>query len=278
MIAAVTVLYNPQPDVILNIKTYIDYVDQLYLVDNSDTDNRQLAKLLGNEDKVVYISNRSNLGIATALNIGCRKAIAVGYKWIITMDQDSKVLNCDFSKVRLEENSDKVALYYPSYIINGDKYKYKITEDGKPLVVMTSGNIIDLEVFEKVNGFEDKLFIDYVDIDYCLKLKQNGYQLEEVVGYNLEHELGKSIIKKNRLFEVLLTNHPLIRRYYISRNKFYMLHKYSNIKTYYDKEKHTLLKEIIKIILFEEQKTKKLRVIYEGYRDFKLGNFGKKVL
>ena len=43
------------------------------------------------------ILNKENLGIATALNIGVRKALENGYEWILTMDQDPEV---DYNGIR----------------------------------------------------------------------------------------------------------------------------------------------------------------------------------
>jgi len=275
MIAAVTVLYNPQADVLENLKSYLHKVDKLFLVDNSDVSNQGMFSELKNLAQIEYIFNNENLGIATALNIGCEAALKDGYNWVLTMDQDSKIIELpeDFRE-KLAENN-KTALYYPTYLINGEPYKYQIRENGNPLVVMSSGNFIELEAFTTVGGFEDKLFIDYVDFDYCLKLKSSGFELEEIEGYKIAHELGKSTVKNLFLFKVLSTNHPVLRRYYITRNKLYMLQKYKSVIAFYDKEKSTLLKEIIKIILFEDQKFQKLKIMYRAYNDFKMNNFGK---
>lgn len=276
MIAAVTILYNPQPDVGENIETYIEHVDKLYIIDNSDASQAQIIRRIKGAEKVVYIFNNENLGIATALNIGCKAALKDGFDWILTMDQDSKIvaLKKTFQEVITQNNI--TALYYPTYIINGAPYEYQILENEKPVVVMTSGNILNLEAYTAVGGFEDKLFIDYVDIDYCLKLKLNGYQIEELEGYKIAHELGKSKLKQNPFFKILLTNHPLIRRYYITRNKFYMLQTYKNITAFYDKEKYSLFKELVKILLFEDEKVQKLKIMYTAYEDFKMNKFGKK--
>lgn len=275
MIAAVTVLYNPQADVLENLKSYLHKVDKLFLVDNSDISNQGMFSELKNLAQIEYIFNNENLGIATALNIGCEAALKEGYNWVLTMDQDSKIIELpeDFRE-KLAENN-QTAVYYPTYLINGEPFKYQIRENGNPLVVMSSGNFIELEAFTTVGGFEDKLFIDYVDFDYCLKLKSSGFELEEIEGYKIAHELGKSTVKNLFLFKVLSTNHPVLRRYYITRNKLYMLQKYKNVTAFYDKEKSTLLKEIIKIILFEDQKFQKLKIMYRAYKDFKMNNFGK---
>ena len=86
-LACVVVFYNPSDDNISNIDAYKGVVDKVYVVDNSDDDIVRLK-----DDKVIkYIKLGKNLGIAKALNIGAENAINDGFKWLLTMDQDSKI-------------------------------------------------------------------------------------------------------------------------------------------------------------------------------------------
>lgn len=73
-LAGVVVLYNPDQKVLDNISSYIDELDVLYLVDNSNADN---SKFFLN-DKFEYIPLLKNTGIAHALNVGAKK------HWIVT--------------------------------------------------------------------------------------------------------------------------------------------------------------------------------------------------
>ena len=81
-------LYNPTQENINNIYEYLDELDKVYLIDNSSIDN---SKLIKKNKKIMYIPNKENLGIATALNIACKQAIKDKFNWILTMDQDSKI-------------------------------------------------------------------------------------------------------------------------------------------------------------------------------------------
>ena len=60
-LAGVVVLYNPGMDTINNIKTYIENVDKLYLIDNSSQNNKNYFP---NDnfckDKIEYIFNNKN--------------------------------------------------------------------------------------------------------------------------------------------------------------------------------------------------------------------------
>ena len=93
-LAATVILYNPEDEIYINIESYINYVDILYIIDNSTHHNNNLVKRLNkNFTNIKYINNNANLGIATALNIGCKEALDEKFNWILTMDQDSKFLN-----------------------------------------------------------------------------------------------------------------------------------------------------------------------------------------
>ena len=94
-LAACVVLYNPDDTIFENILTYGNYVDKLIVIDNSLKKNNFLIDKLSEvfESKLIYINNNDNLGIATALNQACDKAIELKFKWILTMDQDSSFEN-----------------------------------------------------------------------------------------------------------------------------------------------------------------------------------------
>ena len=85
-ISCIVIWYNPKDTDVESIKTYNSFFSKIYIVDNSNSDNSNLASQIQN---TVYIPNFSNLGIAAALNIGCNKAFTDGYEWVMTMDQDS---------------------------------------------------------------------------------------------------------------------------------------------------------------------------------------------
>lgn len=204
-------------------------------------------------------------------------AINDGMHWVLTMDQDSHFSNrCNETFLFTINNSDpNVALYYPSYIIGGLIYDKYIKEDNEPIAVMTSGNLLNLKVYEKINGFDEKLFIDYVDFEYCLKLKKYGYKIANLPDLNLVHELGQSLFWSFFSFKVMITNHSSLRRYYITRNRLYVRKEYRNISTaFYNAESRIFINDILKIILFEKHKFSKLMSVFAGFLDYKNNKYG----
>lgn len=92
-VAAIVVTYYPDKDVIQNIRTYCDKVNKCYVIDNSEEQTEKFKKKLESVNNCEYISLKENKGIAKALNVGMKRAVADGYQWILTMDQDSRFEN-----------------------------------------------------------------------------------------------------------------------------------------------------------------------------------------
>ena len=64
-------------------------VDRVYIFDNGSTNINDIISRVKNKKNVVVIANRSNVGIATALNTLCKKAIEDNYDWLLTLDHDT---------------------------------------------------------------------------------------------------------------------------------------------------------------------------------------------
>ena len=285
-LAATVILYNPEDAVYENIASYGGEVEKLIVVDNSTKHNSKLIeKLNENFDNLEYINNNENLGIATALNQGCDHALSLGFDWILTMDQDSQFiqfkqyLSC-FSKLHNKQNTALVAAntmwHTDKHEVNSSLCDYK-----KRFLVITSGNLLNLALFNEVGRFEDKLFIDMVDHDYCLKVQKKGYEILYFENIAIKHSLGELYQRKN-IFTGKIRNkieHSPQRVYYITRNYFYTWKTYHKI---FPKEFNLLktinilfIHEVTKILIYEDQKLKKLYAKFLGLWHFLLNKYGK---
>ena len=288
-LAACVVLYNPDDTIFENILTYGNYVDKLIVVDNSLKKNNFLIDKLNEifESKLVYIDNNDNLGIATALNQACDKAIELQFKWILTMDQDSSFINFDHYKKCLEkvQNVNNVALLaantdkegYSNFDINECSCNYR--ED--KFSVITSANIVNLEYFEEIGRFNDKLFIDMVDYDYCLRINIKKFKILYFPDVFVEHKLGEVHLRTNIFTrkKKYKTEHNAQRAYYISRNSLYLSKNYGK---YFPKEfgmLHILnivfIHDVTKILLYEIDKWNKLKAKFIGLYHFLINRYGK---
>lgn len=285
--AGVVIAFDPDDNIVNNIKTYIDFIDVLYVVDNSENTNN-FKKFKFNK-KIKYIRQKENVGIAKALNIGAENAIKDGYDWLLTMDQDSnfdknallKMENFIINLKKEKAVSDVLEVNYKDVGLISPFYKLDPTYDGTlginfPLMVMTSGNLINLEIYKKIGGFKDFLFIDCVDFDYCLNLKKHGYEIVQLNNAVLNHHLGNGKTYKFLWMKKSSSNHSALRRYYMVRNRHYIYDMYHDDYPFYcDLEIGRTKREAMKVILFEKEKVKKIKYMIKGYKDYKNGKKGK---
>ena len=274
-IAGIVTLYNPTDKDIKNINSYIKDIDRLYVVDNTEgKDNRDR---IPKNDKIKYIFKNENIGVASAMNLGAELALTEGYKWLLTMDQDTtfkKGVIAKLKEVITTKDMKKVGIVTPWH--NTKLIDKKPSEEfDDPHDVMTSGNVVNLDIWKKIGGYKDWFFIDGIDIEYCMNLHKNGYKIIRVNSVEIDHNLGDIFYKniRGRLF--LCTNHVPIRRYYIMRNYHYIKDMYEKDDPGYCYSLISQRHNMIGVILFEKDKIKKIRMYIRGLKDYKRGIKGK---
>lgn len=273
-VAGVVILYNPTDDDIKNIDSYIDDIDILYVMDNSKIKNKER---IPKSKKIKYIFNNDNLGISVPLNKAADLARKANYNWLLTMDQDTKFKKNILSRIKdaiINTDCSNIGIVTPWHNtkLKVEKPKKKVDY---PLDVMTSGNLVNLDIHEKIGGFKEWLFIDGVDIEYCLNLAKNNYKVMRLNNLEIDHNLGDITYRKLLKKDLLITNHSAIRRYYQCRNYHYIKDMYVN---YFPKFCNRLTKikaTIVGIVFFEKNKISKVKAYYKGYRDYKRGKRGK---
>jgi rhamnosyltransferase len=278
-VAAVVILYNPELKVLDNIDSYIDQVDKLFVVDNSDNVNDTLKEKIHNLDKSEYLSNQTNIGIAAALNIGVKKAIEEDFEYLLTMDQDSKASPSMVSTMMECFSQDsKIAIVAPvlSHPEGRNIVHQPVKACEQVITAWTSGNLVDLNVFKSTGGFKEDLFIDYVDHEFCLRLNKMGFKIYICNKKTLKHSLGK-IEEVNLLFrKVYPTNHSALRLYYRTRNRFYVKKVFEeDFPEFFKQDNKDFWKTFLKVVLFEKARIKKMKFMIKGYKDFRKDIFGK---
>ena len=266
-IPGVIVLYNPDIiDVISNIRSYIEILDILYVFDNSENNTQNKLELEKAFDKVKYYSYNENRGIAFALNYILEIAKQSEYDWILTMDQDSSFLLPDGFKCYVEviekELDDRIALFCPIYP----------EETTATPQFYTSGAIMNLQAWMNVGKFDEKLFIDEVDGDYTYRLSEANYKLKKISNSELVHKLVDKCYRRilNKTF--CSDNHSALRKYYIARNRVYLIKKRPSMRLIYLSDSFT---KFVLFMLVETEKKNKLTMIFKGIYDGLVNKMGK---
>ena len=195
-IAVGIVLYNPD---ISRLNKCINSIKQqtskIYIFDNST------EEILIDKESVIYLSEGKNKGIAYALNRIIEKAQQDGFEWVLTMDQDSIVpdgMIAGFEKC-IVTHSD-LGIICPQVIDKRRAY-YKAENDTNEIYVdfcITSASCTSIKAWEKCGKFDEWLFVDLVDNDFCKRLTLSGYKILKLNKWILDQEFGKIIPKSQK--------------------------------------------------------------------------------
>jgi len=246
-------------------------VGSVIVVDNSEVPSAGVADELV-ATGCAYIPKNANIGVAAALNIAAETAIAAGYRYLLTMDQDSFAIAADFVASLKACCKPDVGLVAPFLLPKHCNSAPKQTGCKTVQTAMTSGSLLDLDIYRQVGALRDDLFIDFVDIEYCLRLRRHGYRIVQASGAMLEHQVGSTV--GAGFFNV--TTHPPLRKYYKTRNRLQVWKEYGGEFPFYIwKDRIRFVLEFIRLLLFEPDKKNKLCMMWRGYLDYRLGMFGK---
>ena len=274
------VLFTPQIETLqknLEILSCSDNIEGIILVDNGSRNIEHIRELIKGNEKIYLIENNDNLGIATALNQMCRYALEVcNANWLLTLDDDSIVSNDLLTSYRIKSTENNPTTAIITCRINdrnvGDMRSNNGTAIQEIDYCITSGSLLNLALWSSLDGFDESMFIDGVDYDYCMRIVAAGYKIIRLNTVSLSHQVGNG--KRVRLFghDLIVLNHSENRLYYIARNYSYIgIKHHKKIKWY-----GNVLKRIYLVLMYETDKRVKLKSMISGIRDARKGIMGKR--
>ena len=230
--------------------------EEILIVDNSESkDTYKLWQKIKNP-KITYYNMGYNAGPAGAANFGLKTLTDKGYDWIFWGDDDDPPKNENDLKELIEFTAGKknigiVGEVGGRFIKNRVRtvgFKNKELKEVMDADYVTGGKlmIVNSEVIKKDILPTKKMFFGFEELDFCLKVKKNGYRIifngDEVKrrrklkgkddpNYKWK---GKSFGEKDSVW----------RQYYSIRNMFYILKKNKFYKGYL----FFLMKSFFKII------------------------------
>lgn len=274
-IVAGIVLYNPDLGRLrMNIEAIErnGYVNQIVVVDNHSNNLDEAEQLLATHTTTHLIRNTKNVGIARALNQIAQYATEKGAAWVLTLDQDSVIPDGLIGEYLNYTNLPNVGIIACRIVdMNYGQMHTSRTEGWEYIEqCITSGSLLNLTAWKQVGGFCEKLFIDGVDFDFCIRLRQKGYKILRTNNTYLTHEIGHGRSVKIAGRKALVLNHSALRLYYIARNYLYIGITH-NEKAKWIKE---VMKRMLLVALYEKDKLNKLRHMARGIRHALKGELG----
>lgn len=237
--------------------------------------------------KNVYLHhNIRNVGIAASLNKGISIAKQNGYMWTLTLDDDSLVnTNMVERLINGLKNitADKpIGIIGMSWVEQGHLIKSETRNVNlkyfKKRGIITSGSLFSVATYDKVGPFRDEFFIDSVDYDYCLRARAKGLLIIKLEEIGFEHSLGYSAVHNILGLKMIVQNHNAMRVYYASRNSTVLaLEHLKDDPLFFVAVIIGYVKNIIKILLYESDKQKKLIEVIRGIEDGITRNLGKRI-
>ena len=89
-------------------------------------------------------------------------------------------------------------------------------------MLISSGSLVAMPTFDALGELDDKLFIDHVDTDWCLRIKHSSQWMAVVPDAHMKHQLGDRVLRLWWGRWRLLPVHSPIRLYYTFRNSLWL--------------------------------------------------------
>ncbi|MGB9911135.1 MAG: glycosyltransferase family 2 protein [Microgenomates group bacterium] len=208
------------------IKLPKNWQKEIIIVDNSIKKNKNFNLKFKNL-KIKTILNNKNVGFAKGVNIGIKEALENNSEAILLLNQDTQP-DKDFLFWLLNNHADIVGsiikfrrggkwVYDYGGKVDWKKGKASHIEKSKILnlkfeIDYVSGccMLIHRPVFEKIGFFDERYFLYFEDVDFCLRAKKAGFKItvepKSVVTHFLKEGKRKPLwqrwqmIKSNLIF------------------------------------------------------------------------------
>lgn len=243
--AGVVVGFHPEVAVLSKLLiTLSTQVDVLILVDNGGSGGLNDLDEIKNSN-FIYINLEENKGLGAALNIGIKAAVERGAEFVALFDQDSappghlvsvllashrqladRGIDCAAVGPVFYDRREDAKQYFPFYREVNRKITSTYPSNSMDRIVpvdalITSGMLVNVRVWTEGGTFDEGLFVDYTDTEWCFRVRHQGQALYG----NLDVEMGHapSDAPPARLVGFSFFRYSPIRRYYYFRNTVFFL-------------------------------------------------------
>lgn len=287
-VLAVVISYNPDHRLPRHLQALISQCDAVVVIDNGSS-NLAWVENVTAQTRSRLISNGTNLGVAAALSQAARIAQEGDFYWLATFDQDSLCPPGAISALlKLHEAHPQrnrigiLALSHRDRATGRDYHHHlDILVNGagwrSVRSTITSGSLVRVGLFEQVGHFDDGLFIDSVDHEFCLRMRKHGWLVIEGQQQILEHSIGEATEHSLAGRRIVCTHHSPLRRYYMTRNQLEVCGRNLLVDPIWaTKGLLQFTAGSIAALLYEQDKLAKLRAMLTGVAHFALRRFGPK--
>ena len=236
-----------------------------------DNNSESKENLMFNHQNIEIKHCKENLGYGYAINYFIKKYISK-FEWFCMLDQDSILDSNYILHIINKFNFDK-----DNIGLIGSNVKYNNLNKNilnldlknnfhKKKTLICSGTFINKNLIKKFGFLKEDFFMEYIDVEYCLRIEKNGYSNYITSFPFLIQEFGNNEIYKIFGKKFSVDNHKPERYFYRAKNLKYCVKNY-----FFNSKIETLIhilnffKMYVKILLFEDFKIKKTYLILKGF-------------
>jgi GT2 family glycosyltransferase len=296
-IASITIAYNGEGYLRKHLDALLGQsrpLSEIIVVNNASTDGT-LGLVSQEYPQVTLLNLPTNVGVGGGYAAGFEYALkSKHHDWVWVFDQDSLPKH-DALKRLLEavdlvgEKGSELGIAAPLSVHSETQRHYRglLWRNGWQRVpaypktdvsfvdaVISSGSLIRRMAVQTAGPPRADFFMDYIDLEHCLRLRRSGYKIAVVRRSVLEHALGDPKIVKISGITRVWADHVPWREYYKARNEVFTVWSFypdwrSKLSVVRRFARHAL-----GILLFGKEKLACLKMMYLGIVDGRAGRLG----
>ncbi|MFD0630757.1 glycosyltransferase [Catenulispora yoronensis] len=218
-VVAVFTAYHPDHRLAAAVESALLSCSSVIVVDNTPGGGSTAPELAG--PRVTVLAHGRNVGLGAALNLAVRE-LPSDAEAVLFLDQDSELPPEIVPGLVADLADPAVGIAAPSpwdprhqrYYCSDARRNDSVSDEE---AVITSGMLVRREVLEKV-PFDEDMFIDWVDVAFCLAVKRAGWRIVIDWRLRLPHEIGACEVHTRFGRTVHYSHYPAWRLYWIGRN------------------------------------------------------------
>jgi len=283
-VASVTIALDPEPQRLLEqMRALAGQVEMAIIVDNGST--RPVEPMLAGSALPAHtVRLESNQGVARGFNVGIDAAASLGATHVLLLDHDSVpgpnmvfVLREALKKAsarnvaavgpRIRDPRDRREL--PFIQLGWLRNRHVRPRRGDQLIpcdfLISSGSLVPIDAYRRVGKFDESLFVDNVDLEWCMRARAQGFSLYGAAAAYLEHQLGDRRYPVGRKMRLIV--HSPERVYYMTRNRLLLYRRpYMPLK-WKMKDSLRIVAKFTATMLFLAPRREYARMTWRGLRD-----------
>lgn len=286
-VAAVAVTYRPDEAAIGDVLTLAAaQVGSLTVLDNDspENDGAHWSQRVQLPHGVELVREPKNIGLGAAYNRAITIAREHGARYLLLLDQDSLLEEGCVDALLLHADRRRargpLGAVGPTFVDGRSGARAPFVRFGFPLnhklhapagsdvdvdFLISSGSLIPLDAIDVAGPFDEGLFIDSVDMEWCFRAKGAGLQLAGVADARMLHTIGDDLVRLPGGGTMFV--HSPLRLYMMTRNRVALWRRPGTPRVWTAQDVPRMLFKLTRMTAFAAPRIRNARAMLRGARD-----------